>query len=102
MSKNSSSFLGQAVTYDADQGTLFHSTASGGGGHGRGGGGGGGGTAPPPTLVTSTGSHLEFNLIWDTSVANLGSNETAFMNAMINSAQYYESLLTSSTTEVIN
>jgi len=99
MSKNSS-FLGQAVTYNADEGTLSHSAALGGSGHGH--GGGGSGTAPPPTLVTSTGSHLEFNLIWDSSVANLGSNETAFMNAVINSAKYYESLLTASTTEVIN
>jgi len=99
--RNNSSFLGQEVTYNADEGTLVHynSAAFGGGGHH---GGGGGGTTPPPTLVTSLGSHLEFNLIWDSSVANLGSNETAFMNAMANVATYYEKVFTTSQTEVIN
>ena len=101
MSRNNS-FLGQEVTYNADKGTLvnFHSAAFGASSHH--GGGGGGGATPAPTLVTSTGSHLEFNLIWDSSVANLGSNETAFMNAMSNVAKYYETLFTTSKTEVIN
>src|SRR6266478_6628550 len=99
------SFLGQEVTYDDDAGTLFpfhfDSAAFGGQGH-RPGGGGGGGTTPAPTLVTSAGSHLEFNLIWDSSVANLGSNQTAFMSAMTNTAKYYETLFTTSHTEIIN
>jgi hypothetical protein len=96
------SFLGQEVTYNADEGTLvrFHGSAFGSGGflwghHG-------GGTTPAPTLVTSPGSHLEFNLIWDSSVANLGSNQTAFMNAMTNAAKYYETLFTAPQTEIVN
>src|SRR5690242_15473183 len=95
------SFLGPEVTYNADEGTFvhFHSAAFGGGGHRP---GGGGGTTPTPTLVITPGSNLEFKLIWDSSVANLGPNETAFMNAMTNAAKYYETLFTTPQTEIIN
>ena len=102
MSKGSSSFLGQEVTYNDDENTLvrFHGNASGAPGHG--GGGGSGTTTPAPTLITTSGSHLEFNLIWDSSVSNLGTNKTAFMNAMVNTAHYYETLFTTPQTEIIN
>src|SRR5215471_10715394 len=96
------SFLGPEVTYNDEEETLahFHSAAFGGPSHHP--GGGGGGSTPAPTLVTTPGSHLEFNLIWDSSVANLGSNETAFMNAMTNAAKYYETLFTAPQTEIVN
>ena len=94
------SFLGQPVVYD--EGSLYHfnALASGGGGHRP--GSGGGGTAPSPTLVVTSGSHLEFNLIWDSSVTNLGANQSAFQNAMVNVAHYYETLFTTPQTEIIN
>jgi len=103
MSGRNSSFLGQEVTYNEDENTLLHFNASAAGGassHRP--GGGGGSTAPSPTLVVTSGSHLEFNLIWDSSVTNLGANQTAFMNAMVNVAQYYEKLFTTPQTEIIN
>src|ERR1041384_6207667 len=99
-----SSFLGQHVVYD--EGSLYHFNASASGGApGRpGGGGGGGSTAPTPTLTTDPNgiSHLEINLIWDSSVTNLGANQAAFQNAMINVAHYYETLFTTAQTEIIN
>jgi hypothetical protein len=97
---NKSSILGPELTYNSDDNTLVRSAAFGAGSHH--GGGGSGGTTPSATLVTSAGSNLEFNLIWDSSVANLGSNETAFINAMVNVSKYYETLFTTSHTEVIN
>jgi hypothetical protein len=97
MSKHDS-FLGQEVTYNADENSFvnFHSVAFNGLGHH-----GGGGT-PAPTLVVSPGSHLVFNLIWDSSVASLGSQEPAFMNAMIDVARSYEKVFTTPQTELIN
>ena len=94
--------LGPQFTYNADEGTAVHFNAAASGQnssslnahHG-------GSTAPAPTLVTN-GGNLEFNLIWDSSVSNLGSNQTAFMNAMINAASYYETLFTTPHPEVIN
>lgn len=97
-----SSLLGPELTYNADEHTVVNASKSGGGGSHHGGGGGGGGTTPLPTLVASGGSHLEFNLIWDSSVANLGSNEQAFMNAVVNVAKYYETLFSTPQTEVVN
>jgi hypothetical protein len=41
--------------------------------------------APAPTLVTSSGSNLEFNLVWDTSVANAPA---AFQSAIIAAATF--------------
>jgi hypothetical protein len=54
---------------------------------------------PAPTLVSSTGSKLEFDLIWDSSVAKAPSG---FMQAIIDTAEYYTTLFTSPTKEVIN
>jgi len=58
-------------------------------------------STPAPTLVTSTGSNLEFNLVWDSSVAKAPSG---FMQAIIDAAEYYTTLFTSPTggKEVIN
>ena len=99
MSKNNSAFLGEEVTYNAEEGTLvnFHSSAMGGASSQRP-GGGGGTSAPAPTLVTTVGSNLEINLIWDSSA----TNQTAFMKAMTDAAKYYESLFTTPKLEVIN
>jgi hypothetical protein len=71
MSSNSS-FLGPELTYNSEDNTLVHSAALGGGSHH---GGGGGGSTPVPVTEQAPNSNLEFNLIWDSSVANLGSNE---------------------------
>jgi hypothetical protein len=100
MSKHSSSFLGSEITYNADEGAVVHSAAHGGGGFRppSGGGGGSGGT-PAPSLVVSSGSNLEFNLVWDSSVASAPSG---FMQAVVNVAKYYESLFTTSSKEIIN
>jgi hypothetical protein len=95
------SFLGQEVTYNAEANS-FVNTARGSTSSHHGGGGGGGSTTPSPTLVATSGSHLEFNLIWDSSVANLGSNEQAFMTAMVDVAKYYETLFTTTAKEVVN
>jgi hypothetical protein len=54
-------------------------------------------TAPSPTLVTTAGSGLEFNLVWDSSVA---SAPAGFMTDVVAAAQYYESMIT--TTAVVN
>lgn len=48
---------------------------------------------PTPTLVSSSGSSLEFNLIWDASVAKAPSG---FEQAVIDAAKYYTTLFTSS------
>jgi len=48
-------------------------------------------TAPAPTLVTSAGSNLEFNLIWDSSVASAPSG---FESAWISAATFIEKNLT--------
>jgi hypothetical protein len=50
---------------------------------------GGGQTTPAPTLISSPNSNLKFNLIWDSSVANAGTNKAAFMLAVENAAQFY-------------
>ncbi len=56
--------------------------------HGSGGfggfGGGGSSHAPSPTLVSSSGSNLAIDLVWDSSV---GSAPTGFTSALIASAQ---------------
>jgi hypothetical protein len=96
------SFLAREVTYNSESGSLSPMGAAGGGGGGNFLIHHGGGTAPPPTLVTTAGSNLEFNFIWDSSVSNLGSNESAFMNAIVNVAKYYESGMTAARPEVIN
>jgi hypothetical protein len=41
--------------------------------------------APAPTLVTTAGSNLEFNLIWDSSVANAPA---AFQSAIVAAASF--------------
>lgn len=86
--------LGQEVVYNDATETLTH--LAGGGSHHGGGGSGGGGTAPPPNLVGSS-SGLQFDLIWDSSVANAPA---AFQTDVINTATYLASLFT--TPEVIN
>lgn len=98
MSENSS-FLGPELTYNSADNTLVRSAAFGGGSHH---GGGGSGSTPAPVTEQAPNSNLEFNLIWDSSVANLGSNEQAFMTAVENTALYYSSLFTTATHEVIN
>lgn len=100
--RNYASSLGQEVTYNSETGSLIHFHSESFGAFSRHGGGGGTSTTPPPTLVETNGSNLEFNLIWDSSVTNLGSNETAFMNAMVNAAKYYESLFTTPQVEIVN
>jgi hypothetical protein len=98
MSTNSS-FLGQELTYNSDDNTLvrFHSAAFGQSSHH--GGGGTGSTTPSPVTEQAANSNLEFNLIWDSSVANAPSG---FMTAVENAALYYSSLFTTSSHEVIN
>ena len=84
MSANSS-FLGQELTYNSDDNTLvrFHSAAFGASSHH--GGGGTGTTTPSPVTEQAPNSNLEFNLIWDSSVANAPSG---FMTAVENAALY--------------
>src|SRR5215469_9504326 len=99
MSVSNSSYLGHEITYNSDDELVVHSWAGGsrhGGGTGGGGGGGGttGGT-PSGTLVTTPGSNLEFNLIWDSSVSSAPSG---FQQAVVNAAKYYESIFNSPTT----
>ena len=98
MSTDSSS-LGQELTYNSDENTLvrFHSEAFGLGGHH--GGGGSVSTTPAPVAEQAPNSNLEFNLIWDSSVANAPAG---FMTAVENVALYYSSLFTTPTQEVIN
>ena|SRR5438270_9837864 len=93
MSHNNESFLGQQVVYNDDEGTLIHQSG-GPGGHGP--HGGGGGTAPPPTLVGASGG-LQFDLIWDSSVAKA---PTGFQTAVANTVSYLASLY--ATPEVVN
>ncbi len=51
-------------------------------------------STPAPYLVTVTGSNLQIDLIWDSSVANAPSGFTA---AVIDAAQFYVTNFTSST-----
>jgi hypothetical protein len=57
---------------------------------------------PAPTLITVTGSNLEFNLIWDSSVGGAGSNEAGFMTAVEDAAQFFARNLTTQNVEVVN
>src|SRR5262245_30116722 len=100
--RHGSSFLGQQVVYD--EGSLYHfnGLALGHSSSQRPGGGGGSSTPPSPTLVVTAGSNLEFNLVWDSSVNNLGTNKAAFMSALTNVVHYFETLFTTPTTEIIN
>ena len=90
----SGSSAGDVVSY-GDLGLIQGGTQS---------GSGGGGTAtvttlsaPAPTLVTTTGSGLQFNLVWDSSVA---SAPAGFTTDVVAAAQYFESMIT--TTAVVN
>jgi len=57
--------------------------------------------APTPTLVSSAGSNLEIDLVWDSSVSSAPSG---FTQAIVDAATYYTTLFTSSTggKEIIN
>ncbi len=50
--------------------------------------------APAPTLVTSAGSNLQIDLIWDSSV---GGAPSGFTTAIVDAAQFYVTNFTSST-----
>jgi hypothetical protein len=95
MSANGS-FLSRELTYSSDNNILVRSAAFAGGGHLS------GGLTPAPVTEQVTNSNLEFKLIWDSSVAKLGSHEQAFMTAVENTALYYSSLFTTAAHEVIN
>ena len=55
-------------------------------------------TPPTPTLVTSTGSNLQLDLVWDSSVA---SAPTGFVSAVVAAAQNYVSDFTTSAKTVL-
>jgi len=57
------------------------------------------GTAPAPTLVTTAGSNLAIDLVWDSSVA---SAPTGFMTDIENAAAFIESHLSTTATIYMN
>ena len=82
---NESALLGQKVTYSDNQtiqSALSGGSASGGGAHGA------AGAASPHTMVGSSNG-LQFDLIWDPSVANA---PPGFKADVIHAAQFYSSL----------
>src|SRR5215469_15699268 len=83
-----SALLGQKVTYTDNQ--VIQSALSGGGSQSGGGVGGaaGSGAASPHTMVGSANG-LQFDLIWDPSVANAPAG---FKADVIHTAQLYSSL----------
>ena len=55
--------------------------------------------APTPTLVTTSGSGLKVNLVWDSSVASAPSG---FQTDVVNAVSYIESKISTTATLTIN
>ncbi len=91
------SSLGQEYVVN-DAGLVSPVNGAGSSSHGSGssshGSGSSSSSAPSPTLVTASGSNLQIDLIWDSSV---GGAPSGFTTAIIDAAQFYVTNFTSST-----